>query len=393
MNIANQNLVRAACILIAAASILVIGVQPIFIGLLTDRLGLTLAQQSWTMSAEMCGSIVGILLYLPMIRYLGPRAITLSSALLLLFANAATASVTQLGPLLVLRGLSGLSSGILYSYAIYWLGRMSGQDRSFGILLLVQNALFSSNAVILPMMAEWQGFSGAIYYLTAWFVLVCCLCFCLPVKHREERQPVANEPQPSGLSGLSLVGVGSLLGMLFMQLSIYSLWGFVEGIGSDAGVTPVNIGWAISIGLLGGLPGAALPSVAGRHLGRAPMILTGSLAVLGAIYMLATRIHSASDLMIAVFLMNFGWNLALSYYMSAVVANDPTGRLTKLVGMVQVASAAAAPTLLSLLIEGNDRHSLFVLSSGAILVGCGLVLSMLAFERRKLPGKPLDCTA
>ncbi|KUM44704.1 MFS transporter [Pseudomonas sp. EpS/L25] len=389
MNIANQNLVRAACILIAAASILVIGVQPIFIGLLTDRLGLTLAQQSWAMSAEMCGSIIGTLLYLPMIRYLGPRAITLSSALLLLVANAATASVTQLDPLLVLRGLSGLSSGILYSYAVYWLGSMSGQDRSFGILLLVQNALFSSNAVILPMMAEWQGFSGAIYYLTAWFVLVCCLCFCLPAKHREERQPLTNEPW---LSGLSLVGVGSLLGMLFMQLSIYSLWGFVEGIGSDAGVTPVNIGWAISIGLLGGLPGAALPSVAGRHLGRVPMILTGSLAVLGAIYMLAMRIHSAADLMIAVFLMNFGWNLALSYYMSSVVANDPSGRLTKLVGVVQVASAAAAPTLLSLLIQGNDRHSLFVLSSGAILLGCGLVLSMLACERRKVHGKPLDYT-
>jgi len=393
MNIAKQNLVRAACILIAATSILVIGVQPIFIGLLTNRLGLTLAQQSWTMSAEMCGSIIGTLLYLPMIRFLGPRTITLSSALVLLFANAATASVTQLDPLLVLRCLSGICSGILYSYAIYWLGSMSGQDRSFGILLFVQNALFSSNAVILPMMAEWQGFAGAIYYLSAWFVLVCCLCFCLPAKHREARQPVANAPQPSGLSGLSLVGVGSLLGMLFMQLSIYSLWGFVEGIGSDAGVTPVNIGWAISIGLLGGLPGAALPSMAGRHLGRVPMILTGSLAVLGAIYMLATRIHSATDLMIAVFLMNFGWNLALSYYMSSVVANDPSGRLTKLVGVVQVASAAAAPTLLSLFIEGNDRHSIFVLSSGAILMGCGLVLSMLACERRKMYAKPANAPA
>lgn len=155
----------------------------------------------------------------------------------------------------------------------------------------------------------------------------------------------------------------------------------------------MDIGWAISIGLLGGLPGAALPSVAGRHLGRVPMILTGSLAVLGAIYMLATRIHTASDLMIAVFLMNFGWNLALSYYMSSVVTHDPTGRLTKLVGVVQVASAAAAPTLLSLFIEGNDRHSIFVLSAGAILIGCVLVIIMLTFGRRSLHGNPLDSSA
>ena len=384
MNIANQNLGRAACIFIAAASILVIGVQPIFIGLLTERLSMTLVQQSWTMSAEMCGSIVGTLLYLPMIRFLGPRTIALSTALVLLFANAATASVTELDMLLVLRCISGICSGILYSYAIYCLGRMNGPDRSFGILLFVQTALFASSAVLLPIVAEWQGFSGAIYYLAAWFVLVCLVCFCLPVRQGVEEQQ-ASAP---GLSGLTLIGVCSLLGMLFMQLAIYSLWGFVEGIASDVGVAPVDIGWAISIGLLGGLPGAALPSIAGRHLGRMPMILTGSLAVLAAIYMLATRIHTASDLMIAVFLMNFGWNLALSYYMSSVVSHDPNGRLTKLVGVVQVASAAAAPTLLSLFIEGNDRHSIFVLSSGAILVGCLLVLIMLTFGRRKVH-KPL----
>ena len=59
---------------------------------------------------------------------------------------------------------------------------------------------------------------------------------------------------------------------------------------------------------------------------------------------------------------------------------------------MQVASAAAAPTLLSLLIEGNDRRSLFVLSAGAILVGCVLVIVMLSCGRRQLPGKALDCS-
>lgn len=360
--------------------------QPIFIGLLTERLTLTLLQQSWTMSAEMCGSIVGTLFYVPMLRFLGPRTIALSTSLVLLFANVATATVTELDMLLVLRCISGVCSGILYSYAIYCLGRMKGPDRSFGILLFVQTALFSSSAVILPLVAEWKGFTGAIYYLVAWFVLLCLVCFCLPAKQSEEEKIVSREPL---LSGLTLIGVCSLLGMLFLQLSIYSLWGFVDGIASDAGVAPVDIGWAISIGLLGGLPGAALPSIAGRHLGRMPMILLGSLAVLGAIYMFATRIHVASDLAIAVFLMNFGWNLALSYYMSSVVTHDPTGRLTKIVGVVQVASAAAAPTLLSLFIEGSDRQSIFVLSSGAILIGCVLVMIMLTFGRRKLH-KPIS---
>lgn len=65
MNTQSDNVLRAACILIAAGSILAVGIQPIFIGLLVERLGLTLAQQSSVMSAEMCGSIFGTLACVP----------------------------------------------------------------------------------------------------------------------------------------------------------------------------------------------------------------------------------------------------------------------------------------------------------------------------------------
>lgn len=378
MKATSQVAIRAACILIAAASILAIGVQPIFMGLLAEQLSLTLVQQSWVMSAEMCASILGTLLYLPLIQRMGARSIGLSTGLLLFVVNAMTASAAQLDYLLLLRFVSGLCSGVLYSYAIYCLGRMSGQDRSYGVLLFVQTALFSFNAAVLPMIAERMGFYWAIYFIAGWFALVCLACLFLPVRQVEDTPLV----KPTRFSGLTVIGVFSLIGMLLLQLSIYSLWGFVEGIASDAGVAPVDIGWAISIGLLGGLPGAALPSLLGNRLGRVPMILAGSLCVLVAVYLLASRINGALDLAFAVFLMNLGWNLALSYYMSSVVTHDPDGRLTKLVGVVQVSAAAAAPTLLALFMQEDGRQTIFVLSSGAIVLGCVLLFVMLAISRK-----------
>lgn len=36
---------RAACIFVAAIAILVVGIQPVFIGLMAERLGLSLPQQ------------------------------------------------------------------------------------------------------------------------------------------------------------------------------------------------------------------------------------------------------------------------------------------------------------------------------------------------------------
>ncbi|GAB7532627.1 hypothetical protein PS3A_50420 [Pseudomonas sp. 3A(2025)] len=372
--------VRVACIFIAAASIIVIGVQPIFIGLLAERLTLTLVQQSWVMSAEMCGSILGTLLCLPMIRRLGARSIGLGSALLLFLSNFFTASVEQFDHLLALRLVSGVCAGVLYSYAIYCLGRMSGQDRSYGILLFVQTALFAFSAAVMPIIAERLGFYWAIYFVAGWYALVCLACVCLPARQVDEVLPARTNGR---LSGLTLIGVCSLVGMLLLQLSIYSLWGFVEGIGADAGIAPVDIGWAISVGLLGGLPGAALPSLLGRRLGRVPMILAGSLIVLLSIYLFAAQIHDAADLAVAVFLMNLGWNLALSYYMSSVVTHDPEGRLTRLVGVVQVSAAAAAPTLLALFMHEDSRQGIFMLSSGTVVLGGVLMLVMLVLTRQR----------
>ncbi|MDP9524587.1 MFS transporter [Pseudomonas putida] len=381
MNSNSDSILRAACILIAAASILAIGIQPIFMGLLVERLSLTLAQQSTVMSSEMCGSILGTLACVPAMRRMGVRTVALLAAAALLLTNIFTAQVTEISTLVALRAISGVGSGVLYAYSIFGLGGLRDPDRSYGLLLLSQTTLFAFSAAAVPVVAGHLGFGWAINFISAWFALVCFACLYLP------REPMVRPgKQSDGTSkGVTLVGVFSLIGMVLLQLSIYSLWGFVEGIGGDAGIAPVDIGWALSVGLLGGLPGAALPSILGKRLGRTPMIFTGSLIVLVAILMFATSIESALDLGIAVFLMNAGWNLALSYYMSSVVAHDPTGRLTKMVGSLQVISAAAAPTLLIVLITDNGRQNIYALSAGSVLLGGLLMLLMLVISRM---GKP-----
>jgi MFS family permease len=381
MNNKSDFALHAACILIAAASILAIGIQPIFMGLLVERLGLGLAQQSAVMSAEMCGSIFGTLACVPMMRCAGIRTVALLAAVALLATNVLTAQVAELSTLMTLRAVAGVGSGVLYAYSIFALGGLRDPDRSYGLLLLMQTALFAFSAATVPAIAGQLGFAWAINFISAWFALVCVACLCLP----GERLARPGRQTGEKAKCMTLVGAFSLIGMVLLQLSIYALWGFVEGIGSDAGISPVEIGWALSVGLLGGLPGAALPSLLGKKLGRAPMIFAGSLIVLVAIFMFATAIHSAMDLGIAVFLMNAGWNLALSYYMSSVVAHDPTGRLTRMVGSLQVISAAAAPTLLMILLGNDGRQSIFALSAGAVLLGGLAMAVMLVLTRLRKP--------
>ncbi|MBJ9974186.1 MFS transporter [Pseudomonas sp. S75] len=368
---------RSAFIFIAAISILAIGIQPIFVGLVAAQLELTLSQQSLMISAEMGGAMVGTLLCLPMINRLGLRSIALIFSVGLLISNSLMATALTFDVSLLLRALSGLCSGVLYSLAVFSLGRLYGPDRSFGILLLFQTAVFSLMAGALPAVWESQGYVQAVGMLCAWFLLVVVACLAVP------RRLISSEPEQTlaSASGSSRLGVIALIGMLLLQIAIYSLWGFIEGIGAQAGISSVDIGLAISIGLLGGLPGAALPSVFGGRVGRAPMIIFGSVIVLLAFSLLARGIDQPWQLMLAVFLMNFGWTLALAYYMASVAVNDPQNNLGKLVGLVQITAAAVAPAILSVAIEGNDRQAIFTLSITAICFSVLVGLLMLLGSR------------
>lgn len=368
---ANHQRMRAASIFVAAVSILVVGVQPVFIGLLADRLGLSLAQQGWMMSVEMCGSVVGTLLVATWAKHWGARRLCGVMAALLAVLTLLTGFTQDYVVMLALRGLAGAAAGALYAQAVYILGRMPGQDRSYGMLLLLQTALFGVMATTLPLLAGYAGFMGAMLALIFWYLLATVVCQFLP--HQVGAAEVMHAPV--GDMGPTAFGVAALAGMLCLQVAIYAVWGFIDSIASTDGLSSVEIGWAVGIGLLGGLPGAALPSVLGKRCGRLPMILLGSFCVALAVWLLGQGVKSGEQLAGVVFVMNFGWVLALSYYMAAVVSHDANGRLARLVSVVQVTSAAFAPTVLSLLLGDGGLSLIFSFSVGAVLLG-GLLLTI-----------------
>lgn len=369
---------RAACIFVAAIAILVVGIQPVFIGLMAERLGLSLPQQGTLIAVEMCGSVIGTLLVPLFAARLGNRLACQSMAAALVLFNAAACLADALGPLLALRLLAGMASGALYAQAVFALGRMPGPDRSFGLLLLTQTLVFALMAAVVPQLAEHLGGGVALGVITGWFALAWWACGVLP-RQLEVGEAVLSGPAACGSAA---VGIAALLGMLCLQFSIYAVWGFVDGLAGEQGLDAAQVGWAVSLGLLGGLPGAGLPSLLGRRVGRLPMILVGSLCVALSVVLLARGVAHAAGLAGVVFLMNFGWVLALTYYMAAVVTHDPDGRLARLISVVQVSSAASAPTLLSLAMGSDGQGLIFTFSLVAVLFGGVLQLLARMAQRR-----------
>lgn len=382
MNTRYSRGARAACILVAGISILVVGIQPVFIGLMTERLGLSLPQQGTLIAVEMCGSVLGTLLVTPLFKRLGNRSVCLLFTGTLVLLNLATGIVTRAEPLMALRLLAGVASGALYAQAVCSLGRMPGQDRSFGLLLLMQTLIFALMAAALPQLAERFGLFIALLAIAAWFALAFVACAWLPEAPDDEVQ----EPASRAALGPAAIGVAALIGMLCLQFSIYAVWGFIDAMAGERGLDATQVGWAISLGLLGGLPGAGLPSLLGHRVGRAWMILLGSFCVAVSVMLLASGVSDAAELAGGVFLMNFGWVLALSYYMASVVTHDPNGRLTRLVSVVQVSSAASAPTMLSVLMGDDGQRLIFAFSLSSVLAGGLLQILVRIVLRRSCSG-------
>ncbi|WP_312819270.1 MFS transporter, partial [Pseudomonas sp.] len=131
----NNLLLRAALIYIAATALIIIGVQPIFIGLVAERMNLDLSQQGWILSSEMTGTLLGSLL-LPLLgRRFGGRGLYLAGALAALLLNVLSAMLDSLATLVLCRLACGVATGLLYAGAISGLGRLPGQDRSYGLSL------------------------------------------------------------------------------------------------------------------------------------------------------------------------------------------------------------------------------------------------------------------
>jgi len=364
----NTLLLRAALIYIAATALIIIGVQPIFIGLVSERLNLNLSQQGWILSVEMAGTLLGSLLLPVLGRRFPGRGLYLAAALVAGALNLLSGALDSLTALIVCRLACGMAAGLLYAGAISGLGRMPGQDRSYGLSLLIQTAVFALYATCMPQLAALIGNRGAIASMGFWFVLIGVAALVIPSRlHHQAPQQLA---QCAG--GSALLGRYALLGMLCLQLAIYCIWGFVDQLARERGIGPVDVGWAFGLGILGGLPGGALPSLLGARVSRGPMIGFGSLLVLLSIVLLARYSHDAEQLCGALFLMNFGWVLALTYYMGAIATNDPKGTLTPWVSILQMGAAALAPAFVAVQQQSAGRETIFVSAGVAVVLGVAL---------------------
>ena len=167
-------------VFIGSAAMVLMGVQPILIGLFSDHLHLDLTQSGWILAAEQFGGAAGALLgYWIATRMRWTYSIA-GACVLAAAVNIATAYSGGFGEIAAARFVSGLTTTVAYTVAVYFLGHTSKPDRVYGFLMILTTIFFSVDAIALPLLNEHYGYTVALGSVAMWFAAALFAAILLP---------------------------------------------------------------------------------------------------------------------------------------------------------------------------------------------------------------------
>ena len=346
---------------------------PLLVGLMVEQRGLT-GQRAGTMASVyfatyfLASGSAFLWLHRVSAKIIGAIAYLLMACGLA--TGAADNSTMALGCGFALAGLGG---GLLFSLAVDIIAGGRNSDKNFGWLLATQQLLAASFLYLTPGLS-----------LEAVLLAVAGLCLLmlpgllwLDRPPRTQQISTTAKQGPNGDSRMAL----SALAINFMALS--ALWAFVERIGSESGLESGELGFALSLSMLGGLTGALLVALVGERWGRQlPLWSCGALFIgLCMAYRLDLNLGLYVVLTCA---LSFAWNVVLAYQMGVIAALDTTGTQASLIPAAQGAGAMLGPSLGGWLITGAGYSQLLTVVAGLVL------LSIAAFSALALRASQVD---
>ncbi len=362
--------VRAACI--TGASTIIFGVLPILLGLFAEQLRLDGRQIGWLAATQQAGSLAGTLVAYRIVEWRGVKPGILLGACCAVVFSLFSAWAHEFSLLLCWQVLAGAGAGCVFAVGTYLLGRTAAPARSFSLMFGVQVACSCVYAALLPAIRLYFGYGPAVASVALWFAAIFALAARLPPEVPDSAGGVLSVTRlPAGKSA----GVCALLAVGAFEVAVVVIWVYSERIGAQAGLAAGQIGAAIAIGGLGGLPAGALGSVLGDRVGvLSSLVLASSMVVAGALLMVGQT--TFAGFVTGQLVLNFAWILGLSYYCGLTATRDSAGRAVRLIPATIIIAAGVGPACVSVAGGGGNLAALVAIS--AFFCGLALLLAVLS---------------
>ena len=358
-----------------SVALLILGLQPIVLGALSDEGRLTLGQIGGAATAELLAVGLTTGLLAAGRRPVHLRATNALAAAALAALDGASCTAHVIG-LVGLRGCAGVAEGVLLWIAVSIITRAPRPDRLSGVFLGAQTLAQAVAAGLLPvtLMAR-SGANGAFALLA---ILSAAAILGSPFLPRE----LPALPKASTGAGVPLAGVVGLTSVFLYWAGLVGLWVFLDQLGTHAHVTAASVGFAVSAALAAQIAGTAVATVTTGRLPTVPILAACGVAALACTWVVGSA-SSAVAYFAAVLAFGFLWMFAAPYQIKLVLDLDASRRTALLIPAAQLIGSAAGPLVTSSLASASGLAA--VVQGDVALFGLATVLVLVLLARKPRP--------
>jgi len=335
-------------------------VLPAMVGTLIDETTLTEAQAGWSASLNFFGgAIIAGLMALRMHR-LDLSKVAAIGLLVAAIGDAFSGFSTGHAPVfLFVRFCTGVGAGAAYTAVLAAFARLPDVDRGYAVFVTLQFTISGMGLFLLPVFSQYLGASGMFLSIAALDVLGLLLCSNLPGRAVQSvaEQGAAERGRRTELHVLlAWATILGALGFLVFEAALVAQYTYIERVGVSLALTHQQVGTALLIASLAGIPGALSIVLLGARVGRMGGLIFGvAVAISGLLIMISTV--QFLPYVLGAAMISFAWAFCLPYIQGLMAALDPHGSAAALGSASSTIGGAIGPGLAALVVgTGVYQH-------------------------------------
>lgn len=354
-------------------------VLPAMVGVLVDNAAMTDSSAGYSASANfLAGAFVGLILAVR-IHHVNLRR--LSTFALIGAIAADVASAMTVGDNIFFfasRAAAGFALGAAYVASVAAFARYDEYERGYGLFVTLQFIISGLGLYIVPVFADDLGGNGLFLMFAAADTLALTLVRFLPATSGTAPGQDKGESEFAVL--LRYSALLAIVGFAVFEAANNAQFAFIERFGVSLAITDHNIGMALLIASLIGIPGAFLVVLIGGRFGTlSPLIFGIGIAFAGLILLINTENYAWY--LVGSCCMGFSWAFCLPFIQSLLAAIDRKGSAIAAGSAFATVGSAAGPGLASIVVVGGHYVDVFMLS--ITLFAVAVVLFVMADKTRK----------
>jgi predicted MFS family arabinose efflux permease len=339
-------------------------VLPAMVGLLVDDSALTESQAGWAASINFFGGALIALVMAFRMHHLHLRRVAmLGFALAAMSDFAAAFYLDQPAFFMTIRFLSGLGSGAAYTAVLASFARLPDMDRGYGMFVTLQFIISGFGLYLLPVYSGLLGTFGLFMGLAVLEVLGLALAVYLPGRPAGDVRRERSRTEIQVL--LAAATITGTLGFALFEAGYTAQFTYVERLAVALSFSDQQVGVALMIASLAGIPGAFCIILMGNRFGRIGPLTVGIAIALAGIFLLIAS-EQFMPYLLATSMISFSWAFCLPFIQGLMASLDPHGSAVAAASASSTVGGAIGPGLAAVVVVSGSYDMVF-LFAGALL--------------------------